>query len=212
MQRARSLLRRSLSSQIFCKVTTKKHKILQQKTRKFVQNLPKCSISTQESSKMCHFNRIYTFFLYFRRDIHYFLGTLGKKYYASTASITTQPRENWQSSSPTPHQASPTKVPVLISFGCAESEQSLQNAPFHRVLERFSSFLARYSLGVMPKNRLKARPNAPKRMAQPPTRTESLIITVSLELSFKSYSARMKSSWRFSRLARATLIRTGSPN
>ena len=171
MQRARSLLRRSLSSQIFCKDTKKKHKILQQKTRKFVQNLPKCSISTQESSKMFHFNGIYTFFLYFRRDIHYFLGTLGKKYYASTASITAQPRENWQSSSPPPHQASPTKVPVLISFGCAESEQSLQNAPFHRVLT-----------------------------------------TVSLEMSFKSYSARMKSSWRFSRLARATLIRTGSPN
>ena len=166
MQRARSLLRRSLSSQIFCKVTTKKHKILQQKTRKFVQNLPKCSISTQESSKMCHFNGIYTFFLYFRRDIHYFLGTLGKRYYLCHKFQLQSFQYKLQSlqyryPSPTPHQASPTKVPVLISFGCAESEQSLQNAPFHRVLERFSSFLARYSLGVMPKNRLKARPNAP---------------------------------------------------
>ena len=59
------------------------------------------------------------------------------------------------------HQASPTKVPVLTIFGYAENEQSFQNAPFHRILERFSSFRARYSLGVMPKNRLKARLNAP---------------------------------------------------
>ena len=129
-----------------------------------------------ESSKMLHFNtgiiqnvpfqRNLHLFLYFRRDIHYFLGTLGKRYYLCHKFQLQSFQYKLQSlqyryPSPTPHQASPTKVPVLISFGCAESEQSLQNAPFHRVLERFSSFLARYSLGVMPKNRLKARPNAP---------------------------------------------------